>query len=232
MSGIRCMSDKQVGRVCELYRDGLSVSAIAERMDSNSMSVWRVLKRQGIEIRFNTRQLTKGHNMVSAEKLRELYWTDKLSTVEIGYRYGVGKETVRVWMRRHNIPTRSKSDAAVLGPSEWTPGRIKRLKELWYTKMTCEQIKADLGISYGPRAVSAKAAALCLKPRQEPRTHKVFRKSASEISRLAVATRMAKQYQDRSIISFLPDSPQLESDWRSILSKVREERAKANEPRP
>jgi len=54
-------------------------------------------------------------------------------------------------------------------------------------------------------------------------------RTTTQISIFASAVAAAKQYRPDTIISFLPESPQLEGDWRAILSQVRRERAAAAE---
>lgn len=48
---------------------------------------------------------------LSKDQLKNLYWRDGLSSVEIGNRYGFSNRTVRLWMAKYNIPRRNKSEA-------------------------------------------------------------------------------------------------------------------------
>ncbi len=118
-----------------------------------------------------------------------------------------------------------RQEAALLGPSEWTDERKKKLKELWHTDKRVEQIRLELGITYTNRSVSRQAAVLGLPPRceQPKRKHAHREKSCSRISVLATATREARLYRHETLISF-PESATLEMAWRHELAKVRQER--------
>lgn len=48
--------------------------------------------------------LSKFERKVTKEELREMYWEGKLSTYDIGGKFGVSGETVRSYMIRHKIP--------------------------------------------------------------------------------------------------------------------------------
>jgi len=52
--------------------------------------------------------------MESREQLEELYHNQGLSLADIGAVYGVSRATVSNWLREHNIPRRSKSEARLL----------------------------------------------------------------------------------------------------------------------
>jgi len=54
-------------------------------------------------------------------------------------------------------------------------------------------------------------------------------RTTTQISIFASAVAASKQYRADTIITFLPESPDLEANWRYILSKVRQERAAAAE---
>lgn len=213
-------TEQQAERIVHLYEEmKLSVDKIAERFETNCMSVWRTLKRHGVEIRPNPRQ-----SKLDLDEVIKMYRSG-VSSNEIAERFGLKGESIRYRLRKAGVNIRSKSDAAkaiCAMDSEWTEERVEKLKQLWTTSMTVIQIRDELGIRYTEKAVRNKARSLRLPPRGQS-------KSGSEISLLASAVRSARQYQDDTLISFLPENPQLEADWQAILSTVRRERAAAQE---
>jgi transposase len=160
--------------------------------------------------------------VIPATTLRELYWTRQMSTVEIGQLYNAHKATVERWMKLHNIPSRTKRDAALLLPSEWTPERVKLLKQLWYTDLTCSEIRDKIGIKYGPRSISAKAKALGLEPRQEPRQRPI--PAVRNVVRPEPAAPPKRVSLDYSLIQ-LP--PHLQAVFEACVAEVRSERGSA-----
>ncbi len=157
--------------------------------------------------------------------VKKLYLEDLLSSTMIAERYGCHAQSIRHMLRGAGVSIRGKQEAALLGPSEWTDERKKKLKELWHTDKRVEQIRLELGITYTNRSVSRQAAVLGLPPRceQPKRKHAHREKSCSRISVLATATREARLYRHETLISF-PESATLEMAWRHELAKVRQER--------
>jgi transposase-like protein len=60
----------------------------------------------------------------SRAALWHLYWEQKISSTEIARRWGVKANTVRGWLRKANIPVRSKSEAIRLALAEQSPRPI------------------------------------------------------------------------------------------------------------
>ncbi len=211
-------SEQQTNRIIHLYEEmQLSVEKIAERFETNCMSVWRALKRHGVKIRPNSRQ-----SKVDMDKVVSMYRSGS-SANDIADHYGLKGESIRYRLIKAGIIMRSKSVAAAMAiGSEWTPERVSMLRELWALGLPCAEIKEKLGISYHIKSIQQKARNLGLVRES---------KSPSEIALHASAVTAAREYQQDTLISFLPDSPQLESDWRSILSDVRKERAQASQAR-
>jgi transposase len=213
-------TEQQITRMVHLYEEmKLSVERIAERFETNCMSVWRALKRSGVEIRPNSR-----NSKLDMDTVIKMYRSG-ISSNQIGEQFGLKGESIRYRLRKAGVNIRSKSDAAktyMAADSEWTPERLEKFRELWDAGVTAAEIKRQLGVSYGEASIPKKARALGFPPRRQAKSH-------SEISTLASAVAAARQYRDDTIISFLPDSPQLEADWRSIINQVRMERAAAAE---
>jgi transposase len=217
--------ERQCDRIVRLYTaEQMSVERIAERMSSNAMSVWRTLKRRGVEIRPNARQ-SRNHDMNHAQARRlpsladvkRLYTEELLSSTVIAARYGCHAQSIRHMLKGSGVPIRGKQEAALLSASEWTDERVAMLKELWPTGMKVDDIKARLGISYTARAVSRKADELGLPKRNNQPARK-------PVPAAATITAHKPKPQVRSIITFLPESPRLEMEFRHLVAKVRQER--------
>lgn len=66
--------------------------------------------------------------VIPEEELRDLYWVKKLSTAQIGAKFGVVKETVNYWMKRYGIRCRTNSETSKGRPS-WNKGLTKETDE-------------------------------------------------------------------------------------------------------
>lgn len=206
------LNTQQCERIVDLYEtQKLSVEVIAVRLESNPMTVWRTLKRHGVKIRPNGRQ-----SKLSTDEVVRRYQNGESSN-EIAETYGLQGESIRYRLRKAGVDIRSKKAAAKNG-TEWTPERQELLKSLWIQGVSAGEIRKQLGISYGDKTVMSRARKLGLQSRRWPG------RSASRISTLASAVASARQYVDRSIITFLPESPRLEMEWRHVLADVQVER--------
>jgi transposase/predicted HTH domain antitoxin len=224
-------SEAQCERIVHLYQDQkLSVERIAERMESNSMSVWRTLKRRGVEIRYNARQSmnhAQSRRLPALADVVRLYTVDLLSSTTIAERYGCHAQSIRHMLKGSGVTIRGKAEAALLSPSEWTDERVAMLKDLWPTGLKVDDIRERLGISYTSRAVSRKADELGLPRRcQQPKRSIKATEWRDRRDRAASGIATATQSQARlnyTIISF-PEHPRLEMEWRHVLAAVRAER--------
>jgi transposase/predicted HTH domain antitoxin len=217
-------SEAQCARIVHLYQEQkLSVERIAERMESNSMSVWRTLKRRGVEIRYNARQSMSATANVQTRRLPaladvvRLYTVELMSSTTIAERYGCHAQSIRHMLKGSGVSIRGKVEAALLSASEWTDERVALLRELWPTGMKCDEIRDRLGISYTSRAVSRKADELGLPKRNNQP------KRPPKPAAVAVAEHKPKP-RIRSLVTFLPESPRLEMEFRHLVAKVRAER--------
>ena len=86
------------------------------------------------------------------DRLRELYWEQEMSQYDIADELGCSPRTVRTWMEKHNIETRSTSDAVkVSEPSNSeTPWRSKQTLEKLYCEqdMSITQVAAELNCGH------------------------------------------------------------------------------------
>ena len=213
-------TEQQITQIIQMYEgERLSVDSIAQYLNASPSSVWRALRRNGVTLRGQSRRAK-----IDTDEIVKRYLAGQSSN-EIAESFGMRGESIRYRLRRAGVIIRSKSEATLTYralETEWTPERIEKLKELWRAGTATSEIRKQLGISYQDKAVTEKAKALGLEPRRQP-------KSASEISVLASAVTAANQYQHETLLTFLPENPELETEWRAILSQVRRERAAAAE---
>jgi hypothetical protein len=208
------LNAQQCERMIHLYEtQGLSVEVIAVRLESNPMTIWRTLKRHGVQIRANSRQ-----SKLNIEDVIRRYRNGESSN-EIAESCGLRGESIRYRLRKAGVLIRSKRDAASIIHNEWTPERQQQLKSLWLQGVPAGEIRERLGISYGEKSVMERARKMGLQSRQGPH------RSGSKISTIASAVASARQYQDRSIITFLPESPRLEMEFRHLVAEERQRRA-------
>jgi transposase len=149
-----------------------------------------------------------------------LYTVDLLSSTLIADRYGCHAQSIRHMLKGSGVTIRGKQEAALLSASEWTDERVALLKELWPTGMKVDDIRDRLGISYTSRAVSRKADELGL----PKRNNQPARKPNPPKPAVAIAAHKARPCNIRSLITFLPESPRLEMQFRHLVAKVRAER--------
>ena len=86
--------------VVAMYRDGLTTTAIAERLGVTSGAVSRALSATGEP----TRSKSDYRVQVDVERLIELHGTPGYRVPQIAAELGVGKAVVRRWMRELGLP--------------------------------------------------------------------------------------------------------------------------------
>lgn len=128
--------------VRRLYWDeGLSLRAVAERFGVNGVTILNTMQYHGIPRRSHTEagalaaRLGKCcKSILDSEEIRKLYWEEELSMPVIAERFGLASITIYYFMRRNNIPRRTKDEAHALAfklgrypKSRIDPDEIKRL---------------------------------------------------------------------------------------------------------
>lgn len=164
--------------------------------------------------------LAQSRRLPALADVKRLYVEERLSSTMIAAQYGCHPQSIRYMLKGSGVAIRNKQEAALLSYTEWTEERIALLQELWPTGMPIPEIHRRLGISYGLKSVSMKAKAIGLPRRENPvKAKKPEPKPVPQTTRRTVG-----EFRDRTIISFLPESPRLEMAWRHELAKVRQER--------
>jgi hypothetical protein len=100
--------------------------------------------------------------------------------------------------------------------TEWTDQRVAKLTQMWGAGETAAKIASAVGLSRD--GVIGKAHRLGLAGRPSP----IKRNVALQTTRRTVG-----QYKDRSIITFLPESPRLEMEFRHLVADQRQKRGAA-----
>lgn len=100
------------------HQEQLSSIEMAEICGCSSSSIQKWLKRHGIKTRTSAEAAANKYDKVNGEKvytdpewLRTKYWDEQLSLAAIGEIAGTTDAVIRNWMLKHNIPTRSLSEA-------------------------------------------------------------------------------------------------------------------------
>jgi predicted DNA-binding protein YlxM (UPF0122 family) len=91
------------------YKDK-TASEIAELEGVTTSTITRWLRKHDIETSRGTSQAEGEYK--DKEWLREKYIDEDRSMADIGDEFGVSKETIKYWLKKHDIPIRNFSEAA------------------------------------------------------------------------------------------------------------------------
>lgn len=95
------------------HKEGLTGKEMADKAGCARTTIYKYMREFGI-----SRDRGEGYRPVEPEKyrdetwLRQKYHGEKLSTAEIGEVCDCSKQTIKLWLERHSIEKRSKSEAA------------------------------------------------------------------------------------------------------------------------
>lgn len=140
----------------------LSGREIAQRFGCDNVTVYRWLDRHNIPRRGTCAPDHDDTPWRNEELLRRMYVEEEMSTIEIADEWGCGTSTVTKWLHKHEIQTRTPSEAAPTGEEhphhdgrKSTPEELKdeSLLREWYgeQKLTTGEIAQCVGCS--PTAV-------------------------------------------------------------------------------
>lgn len=120
--------------------EGMTLVAIAERFDCSRSTIRRWLDKHGIPVRPHYGVGEKPYH--DEDTLRELYWGENMTTVEIGHKFGCSGQTIHKWMGKCNIPTRKGGE-----PTEKKPWHDEeRLRRMYCDgRMSQHDIAVELG---------------------------------------------------------------------------------------
>lgn len=81
--------------------------------------------------------------------LRRMYLQEKKSTYTIGEAYEKDYVTIKAWLKRCNIPLRSKAEAHKVRGEIVDPVQKERISQLYHdSKMSLQEVGKELGISH------------------------------------------------------------------------------------
>ena len=156
----RSMSEAKSEGDTELYTDpdwlrkqhwdrGKTMVEVGELAGVSGTTIKRWMDKLGLERRSNSEAQSDGDRdlYTNSDWLQEQYWDQEKTVAQIGELAGVSETTIKRWMNRHNIETRSPSEAQ-------TDGDIEPLKnpqwledQYWSRGKTLVEIGNELGVA-------------------------------------------------------------------------------------
>lgn len=156
----RTMSEARSEGDIDLYTDpdwlrkqhwdrGKTMVEIGESAGVSGTTIKRWMDKHGLERRSNSEAQSDGDRefYTDADWLREQYWDQEKTVAEISELAGVSGTTIKRWMNRHDIETRSFSEAQ-------TDGDLDPLKDpdwledqYWHQGKTLVEIGNELGVT-------------------------------------------------------------------------------------
>ena len=106
--GYRFVTGKEAAEILRLYATGITATDVSEKTGRPLRTVTDVLRRHGVEIRKQYRQID-----VDPAEMERLYCSGQ-SIRKIAKELGVSKSTVSKNLANAGVPLRSKSEAAIL----------------------------------------------------------------------------------------------------------------------
>jgi DNA-binding CsgD family transcriptional regulator len=151
--------------------------------------------------------------MIPAQELRRLYVDEQRSPIQIAAAHGCTPETVRNWLAAFGIPKRNRSESRRLRIAQNGPTgaekHAERLRKLWAVEgLTLNEIADALGAGVTGRTVAKWGHSLGLPLR-------------STVAPMPTVRADPQPFRPRSVISFLPDSPRLEMEFRRCVAAAR-----------
>lgn len=90
------------------WDDKMSAREIGEQFGMSSQTIRNRMRKNNIPLRQERHNFSK--IALSPETVRKLYWDDNVSTKIIGEMFGASRTSVRLFMRRNNIPIRAPGE--------------------------------------------------------------------------------------------------------------------------
>jgi len=131
------------------WDQGRTLNEMGELAGVSGTTVRRWMDKHDIERRSNIEAQTDGDRELYTDPdwLQEQYWDQERTVAEIGELTGVSETTIRRWMDRHNIETRSNSEAQTDGNVEPLKDPVWLEKQYWDRERTLIEIANELGVS-------------------------------------------------------------------------------------
>ncbi len=122
----------------------MSTYKIAERLGANATSVFKWLRKNGIETREPPR-LPEGFVKPTRDELEKFYVNERISVEEISKKLGVSHFTLCNWLREYDIEIRDSSEAKL--PEGIIKPKKQELERMYVDeKMSAEKMGKRLGV--------------------------------------------------------------------------------------
>jgi len=133
----------------QYHKLGKSQGEIAELADVTESTIRRWMRKYGIESRSMSEAKSEGDTdlYTDPEWLREQHWDQGRTLNEIGELAGVSGTTIKRWMGKLNIETRSNTEAQTDGDRELYTNSDWLQKQYWKQKRTVAEIGDLAGVS-------------------------------------------------------------------------------------
>src|SRR3989338_8813729 len=136
---------EELGRMY-VYK-GMGTEKIAEKFGVSHNSVCKWLIKYGIEVRdISEAKLPKGFTKPNKQELKRMYVKERMSSIKIAEKLGVGNATVRDWLKENEIKTRDRSEARL--PEGVTKPTKEELERMYIDEgMSIGKMEKKLGVS-------------------------------------------------------------------------------------
>lgn len=162
--------------------------------------------------------------MIGADELRRLYVEEQQTSIQIAKLAGCTAQSVRNRLAALGIPRRDPTTAGKIRMKRIRQNNAERyadkIRALWFAPgMTLDKIAAELGPDIVARSVWDWGRQLGLPPRSAGRAAPRSAPAAPPEPAPAVPP-----FRHRSVITFLPDSPRLEMEFRRSVAAAQGDR--------
>lgn len=97
------LTPELIAELAAAYESGLSTNKLMRQYDLSKGSVLKLLREAGVKLR------NQGIPNEAAAEVTRLYVEQEWSSLRIGDRYGCDGETVRKFLKRHNVQIRPRN---------------------------------------------------------------------------------------------------------------------------
>ena len=126
------------------YQNGETPLKISQDYDSTGSRISKLLKRHNVIMRSVSESRLKTQKLlIKEEVLERLYFSEEMSTEEIGGKYKVGASTVRRKLKSYGIPRRSPREIMLKGKKLPSKSKLEKL----YTQRNISTL--NIGKIYG-----------------------------------------------------------------------------------
>src|SRR3989338_7431068 len=145
--------EERIGEPIDVYLrreyvdERMSAIKIGEKFGVSDSFVRKLLIKYGIEVRdISEAKLPKGFTKPNKQELKRMYVKERMSSIKIAEKLGVGNATVRDWLKENEIKTRDRSEARL--PEGVTKPTKEELERMYIDEgMSIGKMEKKLGVS-------------------------------------------------------------------------------------